>query len=298
MRRMVLVERRADERSAPWMDLVASALRRAGYIVRRWRNKRPVPAILTSCDLVVLWNGIHPLYDEISPLCKRSGVSMAFAELGWMPQDGAIQLDPEGINAKASWMHDPVTWRSGGCVDVPSGDLLVILQSDGDTQIRCLSPYFKNMAAFIRHLADHSLCQMRVRRHPRAVASKDVVQTVDGSDKMTWDRSASLDEAMESACALACVNSTCGLEALDIHLPVLCYGDAVYRREGAVWCMTADPSLTRDRTKQLDARCCDQIIDAQTAVLRHVLSHQYTAEQVPDRVMALMRNAVNRKMVL
>ena len=280
----VCVEWRADEQCGAILNLLAGAAVELGHQVCRWRHEgQPWPdrgTPVCPCDAAVLWNGFHPVYSRPRKQLKQWGARTIFAELGWLPQDGTFQLDPAGVNAGASWVAERVGQRTGELVQVASGDLLVCLQDDNDSQM-CYSPWFAGAQPFLEHLAHHAQLPMRIRAHPLFPARGGAKRIVAGYPRMTWDDSPTLDQSMGRARAMAVINSTCGLAALQAGLPLLCFGRAVYSQPGAVWQFDGTLKWTYSRTMQLKHRRCDLDRGTQQATLRWVLGHQYTAADLP-----------------
>src|SRR5262245_42658643 len=253
----ILVEARRDPAPSGALDRIAATCRRLGHEVFRWRGPRsgrvphwrwPFP-----CDLAILWNGSHPGYRRALELfhCRRT--KLLFVELGWQPQKGTIQIDPQGINARASWVDEPLT--AVGLTPLAirrGGDLLVVLQLDRDTQITQFSAHFPNMRSFVEFVCRNSALPVRVRAHPRELPDASFQRLVVELGGR-WDSSPSLAAALAGAMAVACVNSSCGVEALAARLPVLCYGEAIFRHASAVICLDSDPSATRQATADLTA---------------------------------------------
>ena len=97
---------------------------------------------------------------------------------------------------------------------------------------------------------------------------------------------------MSGARALACVNSSCGVEALGTGLPVLCYGQAIYRHPGAVYCLDDDPQATRDATESLAAGRCDLFREPAAEVVSRIVSHQWPVAEIPRRLPPLVEQAL------
>jgi capsule polysaccharide modification protein KpsS len=78
-----------------------------------------------------------------------------------------------------------------------------------------------------------------VRKHPRHAkkTDKQILKFVANNRKISWDKSATFLDALKGVRAVATVNSTAGLEAINAGYPVLCYGRAVYRREDVAICL-------------------------------------------------------------
>jgi hypothetical protein len=292
----ILVEARKDPQPGMALDKIAGACREMGHDVFRWRGPQsgrvPHWRYLFRCDLAIVWNGSNAKYDRAMATLRRRGTPVLFTELGWHPQRGHIQIDPAGINACASWSAEPLHSNPVTPLAVrEQGDLLVVLQLDRDVQITRLSPWFANMQAFVDFLCRHSALPVRVRHHPR-FAPPDEFQTLVRELGGSWDESPSLAAALAGARALACVNSSCGVEALAAGLPVLCYGKANYRHPYAAYCMDDDPAATRTVTAALARGRCELFQEPIREIVGRILAHQWPVAEIPSRLPPLVDTAL------
>ena len=288
----ILVEARKDANVRPALDLIAETCRGLGHDVFRWRGplsgRVPYWRHPFQCDLAILFNGTHVKYASPLARLKQMGAKLLFVELGWYPQKGTVQIDPLGINARASWADEPLQVAGLTPLKVhEQGDLLVLMQLDNDTQITELSPWFANMREFVIHICRHSALRVRVRAHPLAPPDAGLVRNVEKLGG-SWDHSASLAEALKCCKAVACVNSSSGVEALAQRLPVLCYGLANYRQPGAVYCLTHRGEETSQATEELAAGNCSLCEERCAAVLKRVLDHQWPFDEIPTRLPAMI----------
>ncbi|MBC7855030.1 MAG: hypothetical protein IAF94_16485 [Pirellulaceae bacterium] len=288
----ILVEARKDANVRPALDLIAETCRGLGHDVFRWRGplsgrvpywRHPFP-----CDLAILFNGTHIKYAPALTRLKQMGAKLLFVELGWYPQKGTVQIDPAGINARASWAGEPLAVEGRTPLRVRSRrELLVLMQLDGDTQITELSPWFANMREFVTHVCRHSALPVRVRAHPLAPPAAELVREVERLGA-TWDHSASLAEALAGCKAVACINSSSGMDALARRLPVLCYGLSIYRHSGAVYCLKGCEEETRLATEQLAAGSCPLFEECCDAAGMRAMDHQWSFHEIPERLPAML----------
>ncbi len=288
----ILVEARKDANVRPALDLIAETCRGLGHDVFRWRGplsgRVPYWRYPFRCDLAILFNGTHVKYARTLARLKKMGTALLFVELGWHPQKGTVQIDPAGINARASWAGEPLDVEGKTPLKVrANGDLLVVTQLDSDTQITELSPWFADMREFVTHVCRHSQLPVRVRAHPLAPPDAALVREVEQLGG-TWDRSPTLAEALVSCKAVACVNSSSGVEALAQRLPVLCYGLANYRQPGAVCCLTSRGKETVQASEELAAGRCSLFEERSAAVVKRVLDHQWPFASIPKRLPPLI----------
>lgn len=290
--RTILVEVRKDPTAAAMLEPIADTCRAKGHRVVRWRGplsgRMPYGRWLPVCDLAVLFNGAHRTYRPALARLRAWGAATLFVELGWHPQAGRYQVDPAGVNSAASWARDKVDVREGPLVSVrSSGDLLLLLQLDDDTQITERSAQFRNMDQLVRFMCRESRLLVRVRAHPKAGRPGQLRQLVSECGGV-WDDSPDLASSLSRCRAVACVNSSAAVQAMDASLPVLCYGNAIYRHPGAVYCLDDDPAETRQVTAQLAGGECSLRQLAMAAVVKRIVEKQWTAEEVSTRLPPLV----------
>lgn len=290
----ILVEARADPRVEPTLDAIAESCRLAGYSVVRWHGpfsgRVRYSTSLVRCRAAVLWNATHPRYAQAVRLLRRWGVPIVYVELGWFPQDGSFQLDWQGINANASWVHESLKESGGECLEVrPNGDLLVLLQNDKDTQILVNSPWFGNMRQFVEHMIGNSALPLRFRPHPLHRVPDDTAAIIKAAG-LSLDCSTTLEAALTNCRAVATINSSAGVAALAHGVPVLCYGEAIYRKEHAVYCMQADPGQTQRVTSSLAAGRCTLWTKSARELLERIRAQQWTIAELPQRLPPFLRH--------
>lgn len=295
----ILIEDRKDLNSHRVLQAIANTCRSLGHDVFRWRSPHsgrvPHWRHIFRCDLAILFNGTHLIYGPALERLRQMEAKRLYVELGWNPQAGTCQIDPAGINARASWARAPLhVVGQTPLATRPTGNLLVVLQLDTDTQITQQSPWFRSMRQFLDFLCLHSRLPLCVRAHPK---SKDVdsLRELALSRGAEWDQSASLAEAFRHSRAVACINSSGGVEALSHGLPVLCYGNAIYRHPGAVYCLDDRPEATRAVIDELAAGQCSLQAERVTAALKRVMDHQWTVAEIPERLPALLQRVLGEK---
>lgn len=288
----ILVEDRLVPLCRQILQSIADTCEESGHQVIRWRGpmsgRVPHSRQLAPCQAAFVWNGAHPRLLPAVEQLRQQGTQVAFVELGWNPQSGTCQIDRRGINANASWAREPLA--TVGITPLPirkSGDLLVALQLDDDTQVTNLSPWFKNMREFVEFLCLHSTLRVRVRPHPRAPVDRDLQRrTLELGGQ--WDDSPSFAVALQRCRAVAILNSSVGIEALGQRLPVLCFGLANYRHPGAVYCLDSSPAATQRVTRQLvdgETDLSEELVDA---AYQRVMSHQWRCEEIEQRLPGLL----------
>ncbi|MCH8923655.1 MAG: hypothetical protein IIA67_10985 [Planctomycetes bacterium] len=286
MKRTV-VQTKALADSKPVMEAIARTCRAMGHKVYRWRKslatKLPYHWWLKECDFAFVFNCNNPSCDRALATLRRTGAQLIFVELGWHPQKGTMQLDPDGINSQVSWANDPLTTVGLRPLGVRSdGDLLLLLQHETDSQIVIQSPWFDTMSEFVRFVAENSQLPVRVRAHPRFEPGG--VRQLAEQLGCRWDTSANIAEAIQTAKAVACVNSSGAVECLTHRLPVLCFGHSIYRHEGAVYCLQRDPRRVAQVTGDLKRGRCELFTDRLEELLLRIGGKQWTLNQLPQRL--------------
>lgn len=291
----IVIEARHDVNVVPIMDEISRVCSGLGHKVHRWRGPiagaKHLSRRLPRCDVAILFNGTHKKYDRYRQQLRRQGATILFVELGWFPQKGTIQVDSQGINCAASWVSEPL--RSAGVTKLArnsNGDLLLLLQDDRDTQITHHSPWFANMFEFVSHVAQFSKLPVRVRPHPRRETDKRVIDLVK-KHGLELDRSQTLGDALDECRGVACINSSAAVEALARRLPVMCYGHAIYRHEGAVYCLDDDARQTRRITAALQGNCCELYQERVDEVVARIVAKQWCLEDIAARLPELLKTA-------
>lgn len=279
----LLVETRSDERCGPFLDECALWAEALGHDVIRFRNEAP----RTDFDSVILWNGQHPVYDSLIQHLHETGKPAIYVELGWLPQDGTFQVDTEGVNCEASWLGEDIPSTTTEMLKCRDGDLLICLQTENDMQIRRHSPHFQNMATWLHTIQRNSALPLRVRFHPLAHPVGRIWNLL-LEHEIPVDDSETVDEAFEGAAAVAVINSTCGFQAIEAGLPVLCFGEALYRRPFLVYLLRNGIDIQQATEDVRDKRCHLSPVLMQNFI-EVVKSKQWTLEDVRYRLGPMLR---------
>jgi hypothetical protein len=293
--RSIVIEGRKDPRVAPILDALADGCRQLGLNIFRWRGplsgRVPYSRRLPLCDVAIVFNGLHRSYEQSLAKLHSLGITPVFVELGWHPQNGTFQIDTAGINAMASWSTQPLKCPPRTPLQVRAdGDLLLLLQLDTDSQLTHLSPWFADMAQWVKHMSQYSRLPLRIRRHPLSQPSADVVELVERYG-LQWDHASSLLESLAGCRAVACINSSGAVEAIANRIPVLCYGRSVFRHEHATYCLNNDGALTAAVTSELAQGKCSLAIEAVDELMDRIAARQWTIYDVPSRLPCLLQSA-------
>jgi hypothetical protein len=293
--RSIVIESRKDPRVAPILDALADSCGQLGHHIFRWRGplsgRVPYSRRLPVCDVAIVFNGLHRSYAQSLEKFRSLGITPIFEELGWHPQNGTFQIDTTGINAMASWSTQPLKRQPRTPLQIrPDGDLLLLLQLDSDSQLTHLSPWFANMAQWVKHMSQYSRLPLRIRRHPLSQPSPEVVELVERYG-LQWDHASSLPESLAGCRAVACINSSGAVEAIANRIPVLCYGRSVFRHEHATYCLNNDGARTAAVTNDLAQEKCSLAMEAVDELIDRISGRQWTIYDVPARLPFLLQAA-------
>jgi hypothetical protein len=164
-----------------------------------------------------------------------------------------------------------------------TGDLLLLTQLDDDTQITNHSPHFRTMDEFVRFVCCASALPVRVRAHPKTPNIGKLRETARQCGA-SWDESRTLTAALQACRAAACVNSSAGVAALESGLPVLCYGNAIYRHSGAAYCLDGNAEKTRAATCEIQQGRTSLVQEKVAAMSDRIISKQWTVADVSSRL--------------
>jgi hypothetical protein len=279
------------------LDAMAEVCHGTGHRVVRWRGplsgRMPYSRALPVCDLAILFNGAHRRYRPALARLQAWGTATLMVELGWHPQAGHYQVDPQGVNASASWAKTPLEVEASTPLPLrAAGDLLVLTQLDDDTQITNHSPWFRTMEEFVRFVCSASALPVRVRAHPKTPHMAHLRETV-RQCQAKWDESPTLTAALENCRAAACVNSSAAVAALEGGLPVLCYGNAIYRHGRAVYCLDGDAAKTRTATNELLHGRTSLVQERVAAITQRIVGRQWTIADVPHRLPGIVSEVLS-----
>ncbi len=260
----------------PIMDAVADAVRLLGHEVVRWHRSEPLPIVEGATH--VFWWGCNILPEQ-QARANRLGLSTVYMEIGWTKErKDYLQMDHLGTGGNASWVDEPPEYIPQGPLPLkPDGDLLVCLRYDGAkiATDRNLSPYLSGNLHWIDLLVHTSTLPLRVRAHYASQRKRTNLLFMKYHKRITRDCHGTFEDAMRDAKAVAVIDSTCGAQAMEAGLPVLCYGRQVFRQPGAVYCLDADPDKSRKAITELSDGRCSLDRGAVEAMLKKIWDHQW-----------------------
>jgi len=227
-------------------------------------GKPPIPGVQYVCcswmgmalteferfnpDYVVVFNGYHPHRYAATRYIEQRWRTY-YVENGWLPQEGSLYLDTEGLgksiqktqyhpqrtseylalrdsaiaNLQSNYATSPS--KANG---LPKDYILVPLQLEQDTSIIFNSPYFKTMLTFVhyvnRHFCDRPIV---IKTHPKSLVDFDFPGVRIIREKT------SMNALVQGASLVVGINSTSLIEALVHYKPVAALGYNVASGRGA-----------------------------------------------------------------
>ena len=281
----MLIETCLDRQINRLIDLVARACQSLGHSVDRWYRHKT--ALIPACDVIFWWGNNQS--KEIQERSVASGARIIYMELGWtLDRDSCLQMDTQGTGPLVSWANDPLVWSREESLRVKSdGDLLVVLGYEGfDIKSRPLtSPYFACNLEWMQHLQQASRMRFRLRPHPRTRPDRLAdLKSYAEEQGLLWDTEGTIKEALDASRAVAVLDSVCAIQALELSLPVLLYGQQVCHHPGVVFCMNDSLELTAGVTQKIagSRELNDLNVGAIKALLYRVWEKQWYSHKVDE----------------
>lgn len=219
-----------------------------GHVRCRWLHFQMDALIEYKPDRVIIFNGFAPA-STLAAVYIKNRYNTYFVERGWLPQDGNIYIDKEGLGGRSSLAKKDLSILPEGADPEPvykllkekfkpgpdprRGDyILVPLQLEGDTQILIDSPHVKTM----KSLVDYASCmfydkKLLVKTHPRGPKFDHpaAISDIDMNTLAYYSR------------GIVGINSTSLIEALVHMKPVVSLGNSVISSSGVT--ITADAAF-------------------------------------------------------
>ena len=274
----------------PYLDLVAEAVPRLGKQTHRW-IRGPRIQIPPKTTHAFLWGSEHS--SRCMKTLRRAGVQPIHLDWGWtFDRFENLQMDKEGNGGTASWADERLPWESKGPLFArSSGDILVCLRYEGQEPIctdPITTPYFHTNAEWLRHLCRATPLSLRARFHYAYSQPLRERLQKEFRRRVTWDTSPNFRAAASTAQAVAVIDSTAGVQALELGLPLFCFGRQVFRHPGVCYCLTNDLESTTDAFAELSAGGCLGVDEgAVEAMLMKIRAKQWNLkdkEEWPDRL--------------
>ena len=150
------------------------------------------------------------------------------------------------------------------------------------------------MHGFLRHVIIAANGKpIRVRKHPKHEPSPEVIELVDKTKSIAWDTTESLRTSLEQCRVAAMVNSSCGVEALGLGIPILCFGESIYRHEGAVYICNSDEEKTAGYLDELQTEISGIHRSKQIYLFSRIIHHQWWPEETTYRLDQMLRKLDN-----
>lgn len=224
---------------------LATGLKAAGYEVHAIAEPMEY-ASPARADLIIGWNDRKAAAKGWTGMAMAHGALMLYAEHGWFDRASSIQLDPQGIQHRASWARHP----KGSHHPIPitktaprsEGYILVLGQVDGDSQIE--NADFPGVAPMLRRI---SRClggrlPIRFRPHPSAQrvnlnrflgVHESPSLTTRGEYQTTKEGGAGLKADLAGARFAVSINSTALIDASIAGIPCMAFGPSLGLNAGA-----------------------------------------------------------------
>lgn len=229
-------------------------------------------------DFAIIWNGNKLPNQTVALAAKLSQVKLYFYENGLLPN--TTSLDPAGVNQASSVprtrdfyfnknietlpVFEPpkITAReqhkkrqAGDGIDLPERYIFVPFQVPHDTQVVCFSPWIDSMESLyhevmsaVNQIGDPTL-KIIFKEHPSW--HKHFDDLYQKSTNAVFANHNDTEQLISGAEAVITINSTVGLEALQLGKKVITLGEACYNIDGLVLTSNNRSELI-EHLKQLD----------------------------------------------
>ena len=219
-------------------------------------------------DAVLIWGGSYLPQTVLIELCQKYNKKTLFFEVSSLPKK--IQVDPEGVNYRASLSRDPnfyktIDFNNSESVpdeigfraskiksndrtsDLPNNFIFVPFQVPSDSQILDFSPWIKSMEHFYEILLkiakERPDLQFVIKEHPSFKLK--IVNKVEDIKNITFSNFGETKELIEKSDAVMTINSSVGLEGLILSKKVIVLGLANFALENLVLIANDDTELLR-----------------------------------------------------
>lgn len=285
------------------LDALAASAESLGYKVIRWRSAcEDKVNVDHAYDLAIVWGGMQVWMPPLKAKFIDDGTDVLYAEMddfghyrrdsSWKQAEFTLgrSICPQcaSVGGVCGFRDTLAGFRpsfSGERLAVRKGPLLAILQDDQTLAThREASPCFRSNEEFVRWLAEFSRMPVLVRPHPDYGITKGLREFVGEHANTMMDDSPDIESALDKAAAVACIDSHCGIRAMDRHLPVLCYGMAIYRIKGAAYRLILVKDATRWITGELSRGICRLDRGAQRSIVDELKRQTWRLGDLPGRL--------------
>lgn len=266
---------------------------------------------------IVIWNGRKLPNVTVVKAAKSLDINIFYFENGLLPN--TVSLDPKGVNFSSSLSKEPsfylnhdksntlpftppniiprksIKKRSEfSSISLPERYIFVPFQVPHDTQIVCYSTWIKSMEGFydeviqaVRSLNDPSL-KVVFKEHPswhkhyHSLYSKDDIGLfANGNDTV---------DLIQNAAAVLTINSTVGLESLQLNKTVITLGDACYNIEGLVLHANNQQQLSQALKQALQGWQSDDLLRMKFfSYLEHIYCIPRIQKDDPEHIKAVQQ---------
>ncbi len=242
----------------------------------RWLYRVYYKALQKSkAGRVVVWNGLKYRQMLIITAAQSLGIRTVFMENGLL--SGYTTLDGKGINYLNSVPREPAYFRDYSTLNnavsvtddavsrqrpelLPDHYLFIPFQVNTDSQIIRFSPWIRDMFDLVEKVIPATAAHkdegpvLIFKLHP--ACPQDYCNLIDtnSSDRIRFitDNALSTETLIQYAEAVITINSTVGIEALQLNKKVIVLGDAFYNIDGLTL-SASDPLELRTRIEQLNS---------------------------------------------
>jgi capsular polysaccharide export protein len=234
---------------------------------------------VAKADAVAVWNGSRDVALAAVRAARSLGKPVVYVENGFLP--GTVQIDLQGVNFESSlaaltpqevWAMDlpPSAFEAAEHIeyrqrplgrdtgladqpeplpdDLPSEFVLFAAQVHDDSQIVRFSPHFRSIDSAIRYAAEECAAvglAMVVKEHPSDHGRVDYEPLKASLPDVRFVQKADNAALIQMCGAFVTVNSSMGLQAVDVGKPVFTLGDAAYNLPGIAY-RVRPPERLRD----------------------------------------------------
>jgi hypothetical protein len=278
--KLVVIEKNGPDSMIPMLQSITAACRALGYRTMYWERAGRQHIHDSSVVFLWGWNMVPSFLARIKPNRGKR----VYIEKGWFAdRDYCLQMGLKGTNSHSDWADEPLEYTPAAPMEIrPSGTLMVCLRYEhGGRSIDNPSPYFENNMAWLEHFARIPIpFPVEVRPHfATPKMDNDITMPFVLAQGWRWvNGSEQVGPLLPDVKAVAVVDSTVGSKALELGMPVLCYGNPVYRKEHVVYCMDSSDDKARRILRQLGEGLCPLDMGAVRAMVAKMKAKEWHVE--------------------
>ena len=261
------------------------------YLVYDWvkEPKRLIADIKKfEPNKIFFHNGLHPSYQKALKLIKDNiDVPIVYSELGWFPQLNHVYFDEYGTNGKskiASQNFKEFTGKEIPQIKQTSGNdnkhILIITQTENDTNLIVNSKRFKKNIPFIKYVLDQlSLVgenqNIIIKTHPLDSNRKLMEEFISKGVNVIHD--GDLTKLLSESKAIIGINSTVLMEALKYDCNIYMFGESLLNNKSVV---------IDCRSKELSEVWTNELISsikAKDIIIQEFINRQIDLEKIDEQ---------------